>query len=468
MTQDQKELIRKHQYASIKFDPSDKMPAPAYCRKGKVHYEVHLAKEYREDKTKKKFLRTLLLHELGHLECRHLDVDYDVELENLKKVQEKYERDNNIPDSDKRVIDLSKALNIAGDLEVNSKYLTFGDIKYLTEQGFEPITLQNFNTTYKDRYFDYYEDVIAELYRRPAVPVLIMDMEASSSKGGNGLKSGSGKSGEGDQDSQDGNGKSETDTVTGVMRSSSDDYDKEMSDSEDEEGSENSEKEEKDKGSGDEGHNKGQGTGDGKVFIAKSKQETEEELTKLLLSIKDVKRSKQLDQLRLYNRGTRRNKSGVLYTSVKRKVSKSKEKLGVLIDTSGSMNVSSVMKSLETISKVAPELHRDTKVKCWQEHKTDEFLVDKIPERVHSGGGTYLPAGLKEFLDEGYDNIVVYSDFCDTLSDYIQVFDEHPCKLYLVSTNPDENLSYKRCDTDYWEELKKRAVRVIFTSEDVR
>lgn len=465
MTKDQKLLIKKHQYASIKFDPAEKMPAPAYCKKGRVHYEVHIAKEVRNDKTKKKFLRTLLLHELGHLECRHLDVNYDKELEAIKEAKERYEKANNVKDEDIRIMDLNLVLNIAGDLEVNSRYLTFGDIKYMTEQGLTPVTLQNFNTTYKEHYYEYYDDVIAALYKMPATPVVIMDMKASSQMGGGGKSSGKG-SGKGDKDDKS-DEKSESDTVTGVMRSSSDDYDKEMSD-ENEDGKDGEDKEsdeESDKDSNDNSKSKGQGTGNSKEFVARSKKETEDELTKLLLSIKDVKRSKQLDSIRLYNRGTRRNKAGVLYSSVRRKVSRSTDKLGILIDVSGSMNISSVMKSIETIARVAPELHQDTKVKCWQHEKSAEFLVTKIPNRIANGGGTYLPAGLKEFLDEGYDNVVVYSDFCDTLQDYITVFDERPCKLYLVSTEPNSHFDNWN-KVNYWEELKKRAMRIIFTSEE--
>lgn len=136
-------------------------------------------------------------------------------------------------------------------------------------------------------------------------------------------------------------------------------------------------------------------------------------LTAFFSRILDRGKKFRLDSMKLYNRRCRQ--SDLMYSSISKKVTKTQDKLGILIDVSGSMD-------LDTISTLVNMLKDDlllvfsseSLVLCWDTGESERFLISETPKRLRHGGGTYLAGGVDTLVREGCKTIVVYSDFCDS------------------------------------------------------
>ena len=123
------------------------------------------------------------------------------------------------------------------------------------------------------------------------------------------------------------------------------------------------------------------------------------------------------DAMKHYNRGTRKNDHGLIYSSINRKVKLRPKKLGILIDVSGSMDSRSLLVALDSLEPLLHMLHKESKVVLWDTYKCGEYEITKLPKRVSEGGGTDMASGLRYLTKQGFDTVVIYSDFETNLYD---------------------------------------------------
>ena len=118
------------------------------------------------------------------------------------------------------------------------------------------------------------------------------------------------------------------------------------------------------------------------------------------------------DSMKLYNRGIRRNKDGLMYTSTRTKRNTDQMKLGILIDVSGSMDIREISAAINSLGELKLTLHPQSKVVLWSTDLNQEWsITDNFPRNPNKGGGTDMLSGIRYLLRDGYTDIVVYSDW---------------------------------------------------------
>ena len=119
------------------------------------------------------------------------------------------------------------------------------------------------------------------------------------------------------------------------------------------------------------------------------------------------------DPMRLWNRGTRDRSSGIIYNSLKQQPQRDmkKQKLGILVDISGSMDITSIQKAAQALKDCSKFLDKKSRFVTWDTDLVQEFPLTAIPDKINLGGGTDMVKGINYLADQGFTDIVVYSDF---------------------------------------------------------
>ena len=370
----------------------------------------------------------VLLHEVGHCYFGHNDIDTKEEFLLIKSMCD----GAGIPFSATLVYGGPMTfLNIAMDLEINSKLLTLGNIKTMKDFGFGLCTPEAF------------EIEVGESYRSYYMPLLERAKGMLPNKGNNGNGGEeSDESGKGSGDKQDKNGKGggkggipKNDTgadlcnespLTGIEEiddallkegyiggetKAKDGSNKVESSSV---GEKQKEIEQKNVDGGDRSKSATAGnqhaiTGEITTTIKNDSKEIE----KFLRSIIRTSYQFTQDPMRLWNRGTRDRSSGIIYNSLKQQPQRDmkKQKLGILVDISGSMDITSIQKAAQALKDCSKFLDKKSRFVTWDTGLVQEFPLTAIPDKINLGGGTDMVKGINYLADQGFTDIVVYSDF---------------------------------------------------------
>lgn len=360
-----------------------------YTSPGRRFYDINIA----NDTGNVEVEDITLLHEIGHCYFGHNDIDIAGELQLIKSMCE----------GEKLSFSAIMAyggpmrfLNIAMDLEVNSKLLTRGNAKTMRDFGFEILTPQNQGLEVGDSYRSYY---------LPLIRLIKLDKSKISSM----------KNATGDDLSNEAplTGDKEIDDalmkegyIDGTARSTN-------SSNKVEETTVSKEKQDIEQGTSrnSTGGKPGASNATTDRIDIPVRQNTSKELEAFLKSIVHSSIEYSRDSMRLWNRGTRERSSGIIYNSYKQIPQKKRQKLGILVDISGSMNIESIKSAAQTLKNCANLLARDSSFVTWNTEKSEEFPLTDIPESIKTGGGTDMVKGINYLKDKGFTDIVVYSDF---------------------------------------------------------
>ena len=165
------------------------------------------------------------------------------------------------------------------------------------------------------------------------------------------------------------------------------------------------------------------------------------------------------DSLRHHNHGTRENKDGILYSSKKLKVNITKQKLAVLVDISGSMDATSVLKALKALRGSMSSLSYDSKLITWDVSLCDEFPITKVPNTVYEGGGTDMAKGLEYCIEKGFTDIVIYSDMRTPIIPMIELIDKHKVNVHTIIVDTDKE-SFEYPEAKRYVKLNKSYIFV--------
>ena len=367
-----------------------------YGNKGtNTKYNVVIAK----DAPSKDVRDIVTLHEVGHIVFRHLDVDIKQEFKCIKGLCDKFGKSYDLLQTYGGPMNF---INIAMDLEVNSKLLTLGNIKTMKAANFPPCTPEGYGIDTLDTFRDYYIALIEKL--DPSNK----DQQENSDQSSNQNQQGS--QGQPDQQGQPDSQPSDLPSLFNSGNSSISELEKQIFGEEygDNKSAETIETEE------DEAISESPSllAGDGEsnelteVVIA-----TERRIADFIkASIRRPEKEYTNDILKLHNRGTRVNKQGILYSSTRRKNTQ-KPKFCFILDVSGSMNIEPIMKALGTLGHFFKDASKNSEIFAWDTKLIDRFPVDRIAESVRCGGGTDMASAVEFAKKEGFTDCVVYSDF---------------------------------------------------------
>lgn len=400
-----------------------------YCSRGKRSYDINIAGDVNPDEVR----ICIFLHELGHIYFDHMDVNIKEELKAVKKLAEENGYDYK---STMMVYNGPMSfLNVAMDLEVNTKLLTPDNIITIESNvGVELVTRERFEVDYVDR-SSTFRDYYIPLFERAksdsqniskAIKDLIKDLLDSGMGEGNGSL-------EGDQEIED--LLKEEGYVGGDKKAQKKNVDRETT-----------------VGDFEESGDKEAGTSSTTTNSLMIEGNGAEDIKKFFLSILDVKRDllyKQ-DSIKLYNRGSRRNSDGILYSSSRRKVDnlRSSKKLGVVVDVSGSMETSDILEALTSIKDIFSLIHRDSELVTCTTRVVEKFPINKLPKSVNVGGGTDMSKGLEYFIKKGFTDIVIYSDFETDIQDMINLLNSR-VRVYSIM------VPYSNYDEEWISKNKK-------------
>ena len=393
----------------------------------KRYYDINIA----NDTGSREVEDIVLLHEIGHCYFGHNDLDIKEELLLVKSMCD----GEGIPFSSTLMYGgPMRFLNIAMDLEINSKLLTVGNIKAIKKFGFELCTPEGFGIEVGESYRSYYLPLLKKVKMMSVSPLGSGDKKDKNKNDGSGDEEenkGKGKGKEGDSGTKipgtrndTGDDLSSDSPLTGIEEIDDallkegyiggDIKSKDKSNKSDV--STVKEKEEEieraEGGNGTVHGGKGIGnSGSTSSTITIEAENTPKEIEKFLRSIIGNSYDFLMDPMRLWNRGSRDRSSGVIYNSLKQAPQKKRKKLGILVDISGSMNISTIQNAAQSLKDCAPVLDKGSKFVTWNTNLGQEFPITNIPDQIRVGGGTDMVAGIEYLVKQGFTDIVVYSDF---------------------------------------------------------
>ena len=440
----------------------------------KRYYDINIA----NDTGSREVEDIVLLHEIGHCYFGHNDLDIKEELLLVKSMCD----GAGLPFSATLLYGgPMRFLNIAMDLEINSKLLTVGNIKAMKKFGFELCTPEGFQIDTGESYRSYYMPLLEKARA-------FMDKMSSGSGEGEGDSDGDGdeekdkgKSGGGKSKGK-GNGKGNDagDKIPGIKNDTGDDLSsdspltgiEEIDDALLKEGyiggdikakdksnksdtSTVKEKEKEIEEAEESNSSKNRSIGNSKAFtstITIEAENTPKEIEKFLRSIIGNAYDFLMDPMRLWNRGSRDRSSGVIYNSLKQAPQRKRKKLGILVDISGSMDISTIQNAAQSLKDCAPVLDKGSKFVTWNTDLGQEFPILDIPEQIRVGGGTDMVAGINYLVKQGFTDIVVYSDF-ETSN--LETVDPKGYRLYSIVVGADGYGSDARIFNAYLNKNKK-------------
>lgn len=440
------------------------------------YYDINIA----NDTGSREVEDIVLLHEIGHCYFGHNDLDIREELLLVKSMCD----GAGLPFSATLLYGgPMRFLNIAMDLEINSKLLTVGNIKAMKKFGFELCTPEGFQIDTGESYRSYYMPLLEKARAfMDKMPSGSGDGEEESDGDGDGdeekdkSKSGGGKN----KGKGNGKGNDAGDRIPGIKNDTGDDLSsdspltgiEEIDDALLKEGyiggdikakdksnkSDTSTVKEKEKEieEAEESDSSGKrNIGNSKAFtstITIEAENTPKEIEKFLRSIIGNAYDFLMDPMRLWNRGSRDRSSGVIYNSLKQAPQRKRKKLGILVDISGSMDISTIQNAAQSLKDCAPVLDKGSKFVTWNTDLGQEFPILDIPEQIRVGGGTDMVAGINYLVKQGFTDIVVYSDF-ETSN--LETVDPKGYRLYSIVVGADGYGSDARIFNAYLNKNKK-------------
>ena len=180
-------------------------------------------------------------------------------------------------------------------------------------------------------------------------------------------------------------------------------------------------------------------------------ENTPKEIEKFLRSIIGNSYDFSMDPMRLWNRGSRDRSSGVIYNSLKQAPQRKRKKLGILVDISGSMDITNIKNAAQSLKDCSKILDKGSMFVTWNTDLGQQFPILNIPDQIRVGGGTDMVAGINYLVKQGFTDIVVYSDF-ETYG--LETVNPKNYRLYSIVVNdryPDTNGAFK----SYIEKNKK-------------
>lgn len=405
-----------------------------YTSKGKRHYEINIADDIPNNPDKEDCKSVVLLHELGHQIYGHFDdVDIKKEMKDIKSLFES----NGIPYSYIRKYGGPHSfINIAMDLYINSTFLTPSNCNLLLNNGFNICTLKNFGFEYQYDFRDYYQLMIDKIKDNKKESENKNESDQNPESDDNSENNGCGV-----EDEENENGLSDeakkaisdlmkdfVDTVSSLDDSIDEDIQNEIYNENYISGNMNSDKdniirESKVENYIEISYNTDIDSFEGPLELrtvdrAIVECDKDEAITKFLSSIVNFDMNYKSDSIRRYNTGTRRNNSGILYSSMRRKNSVNNKKLGILIDCSSSMNSSSLIKAIKSLKDSMNVISSESVVIAWDFDKRGEWKISDIPDTMPLGYWTDLSKGVDYLNDLDCSDIIIYSDMATDLSSF--------------------------------------------------
>ena len=445
----------------------------------KRYYDINIA----NDTGSREVEDIVLLHEIGHCYFGHNDLDIREELLLVKSMCD----GAGLPFSATLLYGgPMRFLNIAMDLEINSKLLTVGNIKAMKKFGFELCTPEGFQIDTGESYRSYYmpllEKARAFMNKSPSGSGDGEEEEEGDGGGDGDKEKDKGKSGSGKNKGK-GNGKGNDtgDKIPGTRNDTGDDLSsdspltgiEEIDDALLKEGYIGGDVKAKDKSNksdtstvkekekeieeAEEGNSDSSGKkniGNSSAFtstVVIEAENTPKEIEKFLRSIIGNSYDFSMDPMRLWNRGSRDRSSGVIYNSLKQAPQRKRKKLGILVDISGSMDITNIKNAAQSLKDCSKILDKGSMFVTWNTDLGQQFPIMNIPDQIKVGGGTDMVAGINYLVKQGFTDIVVYSDF-ETYG--LETVNPKNYRLYSIVVNdryPDTNGAFK----SYIEKNKK-------------
>ena len=426
----------------------------------KRYYDINIA----NDTGSREVEDIVLLHEIGHCYFGHNDLDIKEELLLVKSMCD----GAGLPFSATLLYGgPMRFLNIAMDLEINSKLLTVGNIKAMKKFGFELCTPEGFQIETGESYRSYYmpllEKARAFMNNSPSGSGDGEEEEDGDGGGDGDKKNDKGKSGSGKNKGKGSGKKDDADgKIPGTRNDTGDDLSsdspltgiEEIDDALLKEGYIGGDVKAKDKSNKSdtstvkekekeiEEAEEGEANSSGKKNIGNSSaftstviieaENTPKEIEKFLRSIIGNSYDFSMDPMRLWNRGSRDRSSGVIYNSLKQAPQRKRKKLGILVDISGSMNITNIKAAAQSLKDCSKILDKGSMFVTWNTDLGQQFPIMSIPDQIKIGGGTDMVAGINYLVKQGFTDIVVYSDF-ETYG--LETVDPKGYRLYSIVVN---------------------------------
>ena len=445
----------------------------------KRYYDINIA----NDTGSREVEDIVLLHEIGHCYFGHNDLDIKEELLLVKSMCD----GAGLPFSATLLYGgPMRFLNIAMDLEINSKLLTVGNIKAMKKFGFELCTPEGFQIETGESYRSYYmpllEKARAFMNKSPSGSGDGEEEEEEGDGEGNSDKEQSkGKSGSGKTKGKGkGKGDDTSDKIPGTRNDTGDDLSsdspltgiEEIDDALLKEGYIGGDVKAKDKSNksdtstvkekekeiegAEEGDSSGKkNIGNSSAFtstVIVEAENTPKELEKFLRSIIGNSYDFSMDPMRLWNRGSRDRSSGVIYNSLKQAPQRKRKKLGILVDISGSMNITNIKAAAQSLKDCSKILDKGSMFVTWNTDLGQQFPILNIPDQIRVGGGTDMVAGINYLVKQGFTDIVVYSDF-ETYG--LETVNPKNYRLYSIVVDSRDNITSDKSFKAYIEKNKK-------------
>ena len=159
-----------------------------------------------------------------------------------------------------------------------------------------------------------------------------------------------------------------------------------------------------------------------------------------------------MDPMRLWNRGSRDRSSGVIYNSLKQAPQRKRKKLGILVDISGSMNITNIKAAAQSLKDCSKILDKGSMFVTWNTDLGQQFPIMNIPDQIQVGGGTDMVAGINYLVKQGFTDIVVYSDF-ETYG--LETVDPKGYRLYSIVVDNRDNITSDKSFKAYIGKNKK-------------
>lgn len=443
----------------------------------KRYYDINIA----NDTGSREVEDIVLLHEIGHCYFGHNDLNIKEELLLVKSMCD----GAGLPFSATLLYGgPMRFLNIAMDLEINSKLLTVGNIKAMKKFGFELCTPEGFQIETGESYRSYYmpllEKARAFMNKSPSGAGDGEEEEDGDGEGNSDKEKDKGKSGSGKGKGKGkGKGDDTSDKIPGTRNDTGDDLSsdspltgiEEIDDALLKEGYIGGDVKAKDKSNksdtstvkekekeieeAEEGESSGKkNIGNSSAFtstVVIEAENTPKEIEKFLRSIIGNSYDFSMDPMRLWNRGSRDRSSGVIYNSLKQAPQRKRKKLGILVDISGSMDITNIKNAAQSLKDCSKILDKGSMFVTWNTDLGQQFPIMNIPDQIKVGGGTDMVAGINYLVKQGFTDIVVYSDF-ETYG--LETVNPKNYRLYSIVVNdryPDTNGAFK----SYIEKNKK-------------
>lgn len=459
LTRAQRNLIDSRSMVHVSYVPIfEKEGTIGYAFKDKFYYKIRLDKSIENNEP---LSMSVLIHELGHIELGHMDESIKQSIKTVFKVAEKL----GISKEAIRLWDRGPmgVINICMDLEVNDKFLTRQNINDMIKSGFTPVTIDNLELEPQESWKDYIEPYLLKMkdnyneFKQQLDDLFksmkdVGEMQTKRMKGrGNQSNQSQGKENEDSEGTSIGKmiseKEDEQDENEGKDSSSksneSGDKEEEVTQSDMEDDGEDPEDYMEDEEevsemitTSDDNYDNSTSYGlSHEKHKSKTRRDTKSPskvLEDFFLQMLHHERQMMPDSMKHYNRGTRRNKDGLIYTSISRKVRVKPKKLGILIDVSGSMNSKSLLTALDSLNPLLHMLHQDSVVVAWDTDLCGEWSITKLPSYLEECGGTDMARGLRYLSDKGFDTIVIYSDFDTNLDSLHYEAEKFGKELYFI------------------------------------